>query len=154
MARYELDQTASEIRMAATLREAQLRVDRRLQLDADVVHVVESVENLSATDRPSAWTQHVTLGPPFLENGVTEFRASATRSKVLESTFGTADYLSPATVFDWPHAPLAQGGTEDLVRLPRGLCLAPTPRTSWIRRYRMPTSSRIPRSAACSWIRI
>ena len=36
-------------------------------------------------DRPVGWTEHVTLGPPFLEKGVTEFRASATRSKVFEA---------------------------------------------------------------------
>jgi hypothetical protein len=114
LARYELDQTSLEIRMAAPLRESQLRVERLLQLHADTVRVVESVENLSATDRPSAWTEHVTLGPPFLENGITQFRASATQSKVLESTFGPADYLSTAAAFHWPHAPLAEGGTEDL----------------------------------------
>ena len=34
------------------------------------VRVHESVENLSAADRPIGWTQHVTLGPPFLEKGV------------------------------------------------------------------------------------
>ena len=44
------------------------------------VRVREVVENLAGTDRPIGWTQHVTLGPPFLERGVTEFRASATRS--------------------------------------------------------------------------
>lgn len=114
IARYDLDQTSSEIHMSATLREAQLRVERRLQLTGDAIRIIESVENLSATDRPSAWTQHVTLGPPFLENGATQFRASATRSKVLESPFGDADYLSTAATFDWPHAPVATGGTEDL----------------------------------------
>jgi hypothetical protein len=37
--------------------------------------IAEAVENESATDRPIAWTEHVTLGPPFLEKGATEFRA-------------------------------------------------------------------------------
>ena len=91
--------------MAATLSESQLRLVRRLRLNDGVIRVSEAVENLAATDRPVAWTEHVTLGPPFLENGVTEFRASATRSKVLETTFGSADYLTAAAVFDWPHAP-------------------------------------------------
>jgi hypothetical protein len=111
---YELSQTSSEISMAAALSESQLRIERRLRLNDGVIRVSEAVENLSATDRPVAWTEHVTLGPPFLENGVTEFRASATRSKVLETTFGTADYLTAAAVFDWPHAPRIDGGTEDL----------------------------------------
>ncbi len=75
---------------------------------------LRDIENLSATDRPIAWTEHVTIGPPFLENGVTEFRASATRSQVLETTFGPADYLTTAAMFDWPHAPRTDGGTEDL----------------------------------------
>ncbi len=114
IATYELDVKGSEIRTAATLSESSLKVERRLQLNGDWIRVSESVENISATDRPVAWTQHVTLGPPFLEVGVTEFRASATRSKVLETTFGPADYLKTAAVFDWPHAPRIDGGTEDL----------------------------------------
>ena len=72
--------------------------------------------NLTACDRPVGWTQHVTLGPPFLKNGVTEFRASATRSKVFEGTFGPADYLVAGATFDWPHAPRHHGGTVDLQR--------------------------------------
>jgi len=114
IATYELDADASEIRMAATLSESSLKVQRRLQLTGDSIRVFESVQNLSATDRPVAWTQHVTLGPPFLEVGVTQFRASATRSQALETTFGPADYLKPAAIFDWPHAPRIDGGTEDL----------------------------------------
>ena len=114
IATYDLDAGASEIRAVAELSESRLRVERRLRLDRDTVRVSESVENLSATDRPIAWTQHVTLGPPFLEIGATQFRASATRSKVLESTFGPADYLAAGALFDWPHAPRIDGGTEDL----------------------------------------
>ena len=76
----------------------------------------ESVENLTACDRPIGWTQHVTLGPPFLEKGRTEFRASATRSKVFEQPFGVADYLAAGALFDWPLAPRADGGVADLRR--------------------------------------
>lgn len=114
IATYDLDRTTSEIRMSAQLVESQLRVERRLRLIDETVQVFESVENLSATDRPIGWTEHVTLGPPFLENGETEFRASATRSKALETTFGTADYLTAGAIFEWPHAPRLDGGTEDL----------------------------------------
>jgi hypothetical protein len=58
----------------------------------------------------------VTLGPPFLEKGLTEFRLSATRSKVFETAFGGDDYLRPAAEFDWPFAPSAAGGRVDLRR--------------------------------------
>ena len=56
------------------------------------------------------------LGPRFLEAGVTEFRASATRSRVFESTFGAHDYLRAAADFDWPSAPTADGRQADLRR--------------------------------------
>jgi hypothetical protein len=113
-ARFAVDGDANEIAMNAVLPAAQLRVERRIVLSDRAVHVHESVENLSASDRPIGWTQHVTLGPPFLEKGATEFRASATRSRVLESTFGADDTLVPGADFDWPLAPRLSGGSEDL----------------------------------------
>ena len=91
-------------------------MERRIDLHDRAIRVRETVENMAATDRPVGWTQHVTLGPPFLEKGQTEFRASATRSKVLEHAFGATDYLTPAAEFDWPHAPRSEGGTADLRR--------------------------------------
>ena len=114
VATYDLSGTEAELRATAVLSESRLRVERRIELHGRAVRVRESVENLSATDRPVGWTQHVTLGPPFLEHGATEFRASATRSKVLETVFGSADYLVPAAEFAWPHAPGTDGTTVDL----------------------------------------
>jgi hypothetical protein len=58
----------------------------------------------------------VTLGPPFLEKGQTEFRVTADRSMVFPGTFGPADYLQRGASFDWPDAPRADGGVEDLSR--------------------------------------
>ena len=63
------------------------------------------MRNTGGIDKPIGWTQHVTLGPPFLEKGRTEFRASMTRSRVFESPFGADDYLTAGADFDWPHAP-------------------------------------------------
>ena len=108
---------ANQIAMNALLPAAQLRVERRIVLADRVVHVHERVENLSATDRPIGWTQHVTLGPPFLEKGATEFRASATRSRVFEGVFGLDDTLVAGADFDWPLAPRLSGGSEDLAHL-------------------------------------
>ena len=97
-----------------TLPQAALRVERRLTLVDRAVRIRESVENLSSCDRPVAWTQHVTLSPPFLSKGRTVFRASATRSKVFEAIFGSADYLELGAEFDWPMAPRTGGGEVDL----------------------------------------
>jgi hypothetical protein len=93
---------------------AQIAFERRIELQDRTAIIRESVENLAAFDRPIGWTQHVTLGPPFLEKGVTQFRASATRSKVFESEFGITDTLRAAAEFDWPQAPRRDGGTLDL----------------------------------------
>jgi hypothetical protein len=98
----------------ANLPEAQLVFERVITLHGRSVRIQETVENLSACDRPIGWTQHVTLGPPFLKPGETQFRASATRSKVFEQPFGTADYLTPGAEFDWPMAPAKEGGSIDL----------------------------------------
>jgi hypothetical protein len=111
---YELGSGENEIVAMATLPEARLRVERRLRLNGSAIHVLESVENSTATDRPVGWTEHVTLGPPFLENGSTAFRTSAGRSKVFEHAFGAAAYMTPGAIFDWPHAPRKDGGTTDL----------------------------------------
>ena len=114
VAQYALAGNATSMSATAVLDESRLRVERRFELHGRNVRIHESVENLSATDRPVGWTQHVTLGPPFLEHGRTEFRVSATRSKTLESTFGPADYLMPAAEFSWPEAPGLDGRAVDL----------------------------------------
>ena len=102
---------------------AQLRFSRQITLAAGspVVLISESVENLSPTDRPIAWTQHVTMGPPFLESGKTQFRLSATRSKVGDAGFN--DNLGPYVPdaeFLWPQCPLKAGGAEDLRTYTKG----------------------------------
>ncbi len=100
---YEISESSGQLVMHAELPVAQLRFERRLELDGRAVRIQETVENLSGCDRPIAWTQHVTLGPPFLEKGTTRFRASATRSMVGNQAF------------DWPMLPRPGGqGLEDL----------------------------------------
>jgi hypothetical protein len=114
VAPYMIDAARDRLTMRADLPQAQLRFEREVALEDGRVRIVERVENISACDRPIGWTQHVTLGPPFLRKGVTQFRASATRSRVYEGTFGPADYLTPGADFAWPFAPGAGGGTIDL----------------------------------------
>jgi hypothetical protein len=116
VALYDADSADGALVTRAHLPTAQLLVERRIELRDRTLAILETVENLAAFDRPIAWTQHVTLGPPFLEKGVTEFRVSATRSKVFEGQFGADDYLQPAAEFEWPFAPAAAGGQLDLRR--------------------------------------
>src|SRR5207237_2505716 len=106
--RYELGEADRQLVMRARLPSAQLQFERRLELHGRSLRIREMVDNLSACDRPVGWTQHVTLGPPFLESGETEFRASATLSKVYERPFGSADYLEAGACVEWPMAPSAR----------------------------------------------
>ncbi len=112
-----------ELTLAGTLRLAQLRFTRYIKLTpgSPVVLISETVENLSASDRPIAWTQHVTLGPPFLESGKTQFRMPATHSKVADASFNDnlGPYL-PDAEFAWPLCPFKKGGTEDFRTYTKG----------------------------------
>jgi len=111
---YKLEKTDYQLRMSAHLPLAQIQFQRHITLVEQFVRIEESIESLCAFDRPIGWTQHVTLGPPFLEKGTSVFRASATRSRVFESEFGTAAYLKTGADFDWPAAPRSDGGIADL----------------------------------------
>lgn len=116
VARYDVSVTESVLTQTALLPNAQSRVTRHIALDGpSVVRITEQVENLSALDRPIAWTQHATLGPPLIEPGVTEFRASATKSKTIGAEFvGDNGYMRPGVEFLWPHVPNLKGGTTDM----------------------------------------
>jgi hypothetical protein len=114
VARYHLVTDGMTMTASATLPLAHLDFQRRLQLRDTSVLISETVTNQSAFDRPIGWTQHATLGAPFVQNGVSEHRCSATRAKVFEHPFGPADYLVPGAVFDWPQAPRIDGGVADL----------------------------------------
>ena len=112
--RYAIEPAGDGLVMRVLLPIAGLRFVRRLTLDGETVRISERVENLAATDRPIAWTQHVTLGPPFLARGTTKFLASATKSMVYDQPFGAHDYLVAGAEFDWPLAPRSGGGQADL----------------------------------------
>lgn len=114
VAPYDIVETDGAIEMRATLPIAAIQFERRVELHGSHVRFLETVASRSAVDRPIAWTQHVTLGPPFVERGVTQFRCSATRSKTFESEFGSASYLRPNAEFMWPTAPTKSGDSFDL----------------------------------------
>ncbi|MGA2435237.1 MAG: hypothetical protein ABSG25_08125 [Bryobacteraceae bacterium] len=114
VAAWEIEAADGGLIAKAVLPAARLAVERELSFLADnVVSITETVENLAIVDRPVAWAEHVSLGPPFLERGVTEFYVPATRSKTLEADYED-NYVEPGVEFDWPFAPRKGGGTADL----------------------------------------
>jgi len=104
IAAYRISFGAHELTAACSLPAAHLQFERKIRLDRGRVLISETVENMSILDRPIAWTQHVTLGPPYLERGVTQFRAPGTKCRT----------LSPNQDFDWPIAPRGAGEREDM----------------------------------------
>ena len=113
--RYHLTSGGDRISQQAIFDFAQIDFQRVLELQGATVRVTETVKSLLAFDRPIGWTQHVTLGPPFLEPGLTRFRLNATKSKVIESDFTLGKgYQKTGAEFDWPMVPHKNGGTVDL----------------------------------------
>lgn len=108
----------------AVLPEARIEFSRKLSIDPDapVVCFEESATNLMSFDRPISWNQHVTLGPPFLECGVTTFDMPATRSRVSSTSFSDRMLVQPDTDFEWPMAPVKGGGKRDLRTAPDEIC--------------------------------
>jgi hypothetical protein len=114
---HDITVRGDTLTQAVVLKEARLRFTRHIQLPAAAraATITETVENLSALDRPIAWTEHATLGPPFLEKGRTQFRVTATRSKVIENDFtGGKGHTRIGAEFDWPMVPCVDGSFEDL----------------------------------------
>jgi hypothetical protein len=63
---YEITERAGVVVSKAHLPLAQLNFERSIELRDRGLKIRESVENLAAWDRPIGWTEHVTLGPPFI----------------------------------------------------------------------------------------
>jgi hypothetical protein len=111
-----------KLQYGGTLRHAQMDFSRTIMVDREhpVIYCEEEATNLSPYDRPIAWNEHVTFGPPFLQSGTTIFDMPATRAQVGGSGSGDAMFLRPDTEFSWPKAPTKKGTTADLRLTPDG----------------------------------
>ncbi|MGH9533845.1 MAG: hypothetical protein ACRD2E_03200 [Terriglobales bacterium] len=95
-----------------------MRVQRRIRLVGALAWVEEAITNLSVWDRPIAWQQHVTLGPPWLEDGAFWLAANAERGRAFPQPLGDGSRLAPGSEGAWPRMPAKDGGTVDYRRLP------------------------------------
>jgi hypothetical protein len=112
---YQIEASGANMIARAHLPLAQLDFEREIELGGNgLVKIRETVTNLTSMDRPLAWTQHVTLGPPFLEAGITKLEMNAPKSMVFPEDFGEAQPYKPGALFDWPHAPNKDGSATDL----------------------------------------
>ena len=92
---------------------AQLEVSRKVVFhnDLPIARVETTVSNLGVQDRPIAWCEHVTFGPPFLSSR-TVFDIPARRAMVYPADFGADSLLDPGREFVWPDAPLRPGASH------------------------------------------
>ena len=79
-----------------------------------VIHVKEVVTSTSRRDLPFTLCEHATVGPPFLEKGVTVFDMPATQAHTFPGPFSPRMRLRPDTAFVWPVGPAARGRKIDL----------------------------------------
>lgn len=95
---------------------AQMTLTRRIYMPrgARVIHVRETIRNLSRRDTPFGLCQHVTFGAPFVEPGKTVFDMTATRGHTFPGVFGAPQRLKKDTAFTWPHGPGSRGRPVDL----------------------------------------
>lgn len=90
----------------------ELNFSRRVKVLRQCAVIEETVQNLCGWDRPICWQQHVSLGPPFCEDG---FWASANcdRGTAHPQSFGVGASLIPNTETQWPFATRKDGGQRD-----------------------------------------
>jgi hypothetical protein len=122
----EASLVAYDENLKAHLPLSQLNVSRTMELKGNQILFTEEVENLLPFDRHIAWQEHVTLGPPFLERGVTTLEAPILRSaKLNEGEFEWKDrrYPSSAMSSDY-HAHLLSKGEVKVTNPKLGLRLA------------------------------
>jgi hypothetical protein len=107
---------AMRLTCACELPVAQMKFIRTVTMRewSSVVDVKEQVVNLSKRDQPFTMCEHVTMGPPFLEKGVTLFDMPATRCATFPGNFGDTQRLKPDTAFMWPNGPGVNGQSVDM----------------------------------------
>ena len=112
---YHCLTAAGNVHATGHLEQSSLRFSRSVNLGSDghSVNISETVENLLPIDRPIAWTQHVTIGPPFLLPGITRIQIKARRSRVSNALLEHGD-LQPGADFTWPAAPSHDKSIRDL----------------------------------------
>ena len=98
---------------------ARLDLDREITIRGEepVVYFRETVTNLAKTDHFFHWTQHVTLGPPFL--AANEVTISVPGAQGMTFPYGYDEgksLLQSREAFTWPNAPKNPSGTVDLSR--------------------------------------
>ena len=106
----------ASLELGVRLPAARLYFRRRVKMrrGESVVYIRESVENEAKVDHLFHWTQHVTLGPPFLDRRHSRVFISGTRCRTAAGGYEGKELLDSARDFSWPEAPGRRGKPIDL----------------------------------------
>ncbi len=114
---FDIDGGGSKLTMKAEMPLAQIRFGTQHRVAGHrQCGFASPAESLAAFDRPywlDSAREHSMVHHSSNEAS-TQFRASATRSKVFESEFGADPYLKAGAEFEWPLAPQKDGAYMDL----------------------------------------
>ncbi len=119
MKKASVSRTKVILTMAAELPLAGLNFRRSIELrkGETVAYFHEVVRNEKKMDHFFHWAEHVTLGPPFLSQEDAVVTLSGSRAKSFRHGYDEGKALLASNrEFEWPLAPLANGGTVDLSR--------------------------------------
>ena len=104
------------VTLSVRLPEAGLEFSREIGMRAGepVVYLKETVTNQRKLDHFFHWTQHVTLGPPFIAPEDCRVFMSATKGITSPEAYGAQALLAFGKEFHWPLAPASAWGEADL----------------------------------------
>ena len=104
--------------LSVRLPEAGLEFNREIGVRAgeSVVYLKETVSNERKLDHFFHWTQHATLGAPFISPEDCRVFMSATKGITSPDAYGENALLAFGKEFQWPLAPASSGGEVDLTR--------------------------------------
>ncbi|HWR16820.1 MAG TPA: hypothetical protein VN577_18480 [Terriglobales bacterium] len=89
----------------------------RLSKSENVIYFTETVRNLRKSDHFFHWTQHVTLGPPFLSAEMATTSIPGRKAITFPHGYDEGKaLLASAEKFEWPKAPSMEGPTIDLAK--------------------------------------
>jgi len=94
----------------------QFRREIEIRRNESIAYYHETVHNERRADHFFSWTQHVSLGPPFLTRDAMVAFPGATGTSYPHAYNEGRDVLVPGRAFQWPRGPRRGGGTVDLTR--------------------------------------
>ena len=114
--------SVNKVSYTTTMPNAQMKVTRTVNLTpgSTAMWINETIENLSAMDRPIGWNQHVTIGAPFAAEGQSYWDMPEGWSMVFDQEFSKGERLKRGSEFTWPNAHAKNGEIISMREFPKG----------------------------------